>query len=69
MTQAIISGLVRHLITMGGAVLIQRGITTTDGVEQLSGIGVALVGIIWSAVHKKSVHERINDAAETGIGV
>lgn len=52
MTQEIVFGLVRHILTTGGGVLVAKGMTTDAGVEAAAGAVVALAGFIWSIIHK-----------------
>lgn len=49
-------GLVRHVLTFGGGFLVTSGVLTQTDMETAVGALVTLVGIVWSAMHKKKVH-------------
>lgn len=46
-------GLVRHILTLVGGVLIAKGLATEAMSEELVGSAMSLVGIVWSIVSKK----------------
>lgn len=52
MIQQIVFGILRHLLTAGGGILITRGVTDAAGVETLVGSIIAIAGVLWSATHK-----------------
>ena len=54
MTMDVILGLVRHALTFGGGYLVTAGVTDAASVETAAGGVAALVGIIWSVLHKKA---------------
>jgi hypothetical protein len=49
-----ILGIVRHVLTTVGGVLITKGLTDQAGLEALIGGLVALVGVIWSVLSKRA---------------
>lgn len=51
----VILGLVRHVLTFGGGVLVSRGIVDVALVEQLIGAIVTLMGGLWSVLHKQQL--------------
>jgi hypothetical protein len=53
MSSDTIQTLVRTALKMGGAILIQKGVTTDPTWEAVVGGVVATVGIIWGILHKK----------------
>lgn len=50
----VILGIVRHILTAVGGALATKGIIVTSDVEVIVGGVVALVGVIWSVVAKKT---------------
>jgi len=52
MKQDIILGIVRHVLTGLGSVLVTKGLTDAAGVESAVGALIALMGFIWSVVAK-----------------
>ncbi len=49
-----VQSILRTVLKAGGAVLITKGWTDQAGLEIAVGGVVAIVGIIWSAVHHKN---------------
>lgn len=49
----VILGIIRHLLTAGGGVLVSNGILEAGQVETAVGAVLALVGIVWSVWDKK----------------
>lgn len=49
-------GFVRHILTFGGGFLVANGTLGQSDMESAVGAIVTLIGIIWSALHKKKVH-------------
>lgn len=47
------AGLVRHLLTTLGGVLVAKGYIEAGVVEQLAGAVVAIVGVVWSVLAKR----------------
>lgn len=59
----IILGILRHVLTGAGSVLVAKGYTDAAGLEQAIGAILTIVGIIWSAAHKKGVEKKIENAS------
>lgn len=53
MNQDQILGLVRHLITFAGGILVAKGLASEATSQELIGSFMSLVGIVWSIVSKK----------------
>ena len=51
----ILNGIVRHILTAGGGVLVSKGVLTDGMLETGIGAIIAIAGVIWSAVAKKKV--------------
>lgn len=49
------TALVRHLLTAGGGFAVARGVTDNTTMETIIGGAVALTGLVWSLIHKKSL--------------
>ena len=49
----VLNGIVRHILTAGGGVLVSKGIMTDGMLETSIGALIALAGVIWSALAKK----------------
>lgn len=60
--QDTVLGIVRHLLTAGGGILVASGYTTNDQWTAISGGVVALVGVIWSILQKKQAASKLADA-------
>lgn len=50
-----VKGLVRHLLTFGGGVLVSMGYMDNATAAQLVGAVSTIVGIIWSYLDKKQI--------------
>jgi hypothetical protein len=50
---AVITGLVRHVLTFGGGYLVAKGVLDNEAMNDAVGAVVTLVGIAWSAFAKK----------------
>lgn len=48
------SGVVRHILTIGAGVLIQRGYLDESSAEAIIGGVLAIVGVVWSWRAKKT---------------
>jgi hypothetical protein len=48
-----LQGQVRHILTSIGGVLVGMGVVSSSWVEPAAGVGVALIGFIWSYIAKK----------------
>jgi len=46
-------GLVRHILTFAGGILIAKGLATDAMANELVGSAISLVGVVWSIVSKK----------------
>ena len=46
-------GLVRHILTFGGGVLVAKGLATDAMVIELIGSVMSIAGIAWSVISKK----------------
>lgn len=66
MNQEILLGIVRHILTTAGGVLVTKGLADSSMIEGGSAAIVTLIGIIWSIIHKGNVQNKINVAALTG---
>tara|TARA_Y100000310_G_C20123715_1_gene552653 strand:+ start:186 stop:383 length:198 start_codon:yes stop_codon:yes gene_type:complete len=49
----VLNGIVRHILTAGGGVLVSKGMLTDGMLETSIGAIIALAGVIWSALAKK----------------
>lgn len=49
----VIKGLIRHVLTAGGGVLVTNGYVGQSDLEAGVGAVIVLVGIVWSIAHKK----------------
>jgi hypothetical protein len=49
----VLNGIVRHLLTAGGGVLVSKGMMTDGMLETAIGAVIAIAGVIWSALAKK----------------
>lgn len=47
-------GIVRHVLTFGGGLLVAKGLMTEALSQEIIGGLVSLVGLVWSIVSKKS---------------
>ena len=55
MTQSQIFGVVRHAMTALGGIRIAKGLVADGAWTELTGAAIALAGVIWSIVSKKTV--------------
>jgi len=53
MTQEQITGVVRHLLTAVGGILIAKGLIADVAWTEITGASLTLFGVIWSVVSKK----------------
>ena len=53
MNKDIILGLIRHVLTSLGSVLVAKGISDTTAIEAAAGALVTLIGFVWSVAAKK----------------
>lgn len=54
MTKDMILGIVRHILTFGGGLLITKGIIDAGMLEQVIGAVITLAGAAWSIWAKKA---------------
>lgn len=47
-----LTGVARHFLTLGGGVLVERGIATDSDALQITGAGIAIVGVLLSIGQK-----------------
>lgn len=55
MTKDVILGFIRHILTFGGGYLASSGFLASSDVDLAVGAIVTLIGVGWSALHKKQV--------------
>jgi hypothetical protein len=53
MNPAILLGLVRHVLTLVGGVLVSRGSLDPTQAETLIGAILSIVGVVWSVLQKR----------------
>lgn len=63
MNQEMILGLVRHALTLAGGYLVKKGYTDSIGLDTLIGGLFAVVGVVWSMLHKQNVEVKASIAA------
>ena len=49
----VLNGIVRHILTAGGGVLVSKGVMTDGMLETSIGAVITIAGVIWSALAKK----------------
>jgi hypothetical protein len=52
LTKEQIFGILRHVLTFGGGILVTKGILDEAAWEIISGSTITLVGSIWSVIEK-----------------
>jgi hypothetical protein len=52
LTQTQVLGIVRHILTFGGGILVAKGLLDEGMVAEISGAVITLIGAIWSIVAK-----------------
>ena len=56
MNKDVVLGLIRHAITtLGGALIVSKGLGDNETVNLVAGGIVAAIGIVWSIIDKKKV--------------
>ena len=50
-------GIVRHILTFVGGVIVAKGLTTDAVMVELTGAAMTAIGIIWSIVSKMKSEE------------
>lgn len=63
MNKDIVLGIVRHILTGAGTILVTKGITDSGTLETGVGAVITLASVIWSMAHKKDVAEQIKTAS------
>jgi hypothetical protein len=53
MTQEQVTGVIRHVLTAVGGILIAKGLLADGQWTELSGAALTLFGVIWSVASKK----------------
>lgn len=53
-TQAQVLGIVRHLLTFAGGLIVAKGVADAATVETIVGSVATLVGAVWSILAKKA---------------
>jgi hypothetical protein len=48
-------GIVRHVLTFVGGIVVMKGLATDSMVQEIVGTALTLVGSIWSVVAKQKV--------------
>lgn len=64
MTQEEILGIIRHLLTALGGVLVTKGVVDSGTVEAVVGGLLAIGGAVWSVYHKKQTAKAIAEASK-----
>lgn len=52
-TQSVLTGVIRHVLTLASGVLVTHGVVDADLASQLVGVGMGVVGLLWSATSKQ----------------
>lgn len=55
MNKEMILGIVRHVMTAAGAILVAKGIGDAETMQQVGGGVLALISVVLSALDKKKV--------------
>ncbi|RRJ96862.1 hypothetical protein Ga0100231_024150 [Opitutaceae bacterium TAV4] len=58
-----ILSILRHLLTIGGGVLVTRGVLGESTVEGLAGTAIAFIGGVWGAVDEYRASKKAKEAA------
>lgn len=45
-------GVVRHILTMLGGVLVAKGYMDTELTHEITGIVISIIGVTWSVIEK-----------------
>ena len=53
MTQEQLLGIVRHILTAAGGIIIARGLVSEALWEQIAGAALTVAGLVWSILSKK----------------
>jgi len=52
LTQQQVLGIVRHILTFGGGILVTKGVLDEGMVAEISGAVITLIGAVWSIIEK-----------------
>lgn len=52
LTKEQILGILRHVLTFGGGILVMKGILDESTWEAITGSAITLVGSVWSVIDK-----------------
>lgn len=52
LTQEQVLGIVRHILTFGGGILVTKGLLDNGMLSEISGAVITLIGAVWSIVEK-----------------
>lgn len=66
MLQYLLGLLIRHALTIGAGILVNKGLVDASGAEAITGGVLAVAGIGLSALNKVKVVQKINDATVEG---
>lgn len=56
-TKEQILGIVRHVLTFFGGILVMKGLLTDSSSQEIVGSATSLIGLVWSVVSKKDSAE------------
>ena len=54
MTKEKLFGIVRHVLTFGGGLLIAKGVISEGTLTEIIGALTSIIGVVWSVLSKKS---------------
>lgn len=54
MTKDQVLGLIRHVLTFGGGILIAKGLVSEAASTEIIGAVITLVGSVWSVLSKRA---------------
>jgi hypothetical protein len=52
LTQQQVLGIIRHILTFGGGILVTKGLLDEGMVSEISGAVITLIGAVWSIIEK-----------------
>jgi hypothetical protein len=52
LTQEQVLGIIRHILTFGGGILVTKGLLDEGMVAEISGAVITLIGAVWSIIEK-----------------
>jgi hypothetical protein len=52
LTQQQVLGIIRHILTFGGGIVVAKGYADDTAVTEITGAIITLIGAIWSIVAK-----------------